>query len=462
MVVVFFVMFTMVACQATKQTAPTATSTAKPVQPQATQTSKPVSQPTQTEQTAQTGLYIVGYSNYTDGFGDFHIVGEIKNGSMKSLTQMELTVEVKDASGLSLLKDSNNKGVASLTFSPSMDNLAPGESSPFDYWLSSDAGKPDKYTVTVTGFNTSSVQRPKLKVTHTQMVSSGDGSFYITGEILNLDTKPVEVHNLAGAMLDSSGQVVSTSMSSDYSTYLEPAGDSAELDRTPFIVTMDDPGNSPTRWNTYLDAEIVDPIDEFDASVKIANNYQDENKSTHIVGTVTNNSSVVLSTLIVAGVYAADGTVLDAYSARTPVHIDPGETVPFDITSFSNVNGDSTQASRIDHFTVQIDSYSTFETAIESVLMQTTNDNVNKSGAIWTVTGQVKNSSQKNLSSETVVVMVYDKSGALVAANWDDLFPTGDSFVDGDVASYTIDISFDPGADTSGYTFETLVKGDVK
>jgi hypothetical protein len=458
LMVVSIVLFVMSACQGSKQTSPTATSVPKTVQPQATQTS----QPSQTSQTSQTGLYIVGYSNYTDSFGDFHIVGELKNGGTKVLTQMELTVEVKDVSGNSLLTDSNNKNVASLTFSPSLDNLAPGESSPFEFSVSSDAGKPDKYTVSVTGFNTSTVQRPKIEVKNTQMVSSEYGSFYISGEIINLDTKPVLIHNLAGAMIDSKGQVVSTSYSSDYSSYLEPAGNSDELDRTPFFITVDDPGSSPGKWNTYLDAEAVDPIDEYAISVKIANNYQDENKTAHVVGTVTNNSSVVLSTLVVAGLYAADGTVLDAYSSRTPVHVDPGETVPFDITAFSNVNNNAAQASRIDHITVQIDSDSTFETSIESVLMETTNDNANKNGSNWTVTGQVKNSAQKSLSSETVVVMVYDASGALIAVNWDDLFPTGDSYANGDVASYTVDIYFDPNVDTSGYTFKTLVKGDVK
>jgi hypothetical protein len=468
MMVVSIILLTMLACLVGSPASPTVTEAPSPTQPLATQTSRPTSkppqntQPAQTQPANQTGLHIVGYSNYTDSSGDFHIVGEIKNADTKALNQMELTVEVKDASGKSLLKDSNGNNVASLTISPSLDNLAPGESSPFEFNLSSDAGKPDTFTVKVTGQNTSSVQRPNIQVTNTQMVPSGNGSFYITGEIINLDDKPVEVHNLAGAMLDSAGQVVSTSLSYDYSAYLEPAGNSDELDRTPFIITLDDPGSSPSKWNTYLDAEAVDPIDEYDVSVKIANNYLDENKSVHLVGTVTNDSNVVLNTLIVAGLYAADGTVLDAYATRTPVNVGPGETVPFDISTFSNVNNNSDQANQVDNFSVQIDSYNTFESSIENVLLQTTNDTVAKNGSTWTVSGQVKNTSQKNLSSETVVVMVYDASGALMAVSWDDLFPKGDYYASGDVAPYTVDINFDPGADTSGYTFKTLVKGDVK
>ena len=48
------------------------------------------------------------------------------------------------------------------------------------------------------------------------------------------------------------------------------------------------------------------------------------------------------------------------------------------------------------------------------------------------------------------------------AVNWDDLFPTGASYANGDVASYKVDIYFDPGVDASGYSYKTLIKGDIK
>lgn len=468
--VVSIVFLTMVACLAGSPAAsPTAAEAPSATQPQATQASQPTStgkppeitQPAQTEPAHPAGLYIVSDSSYTDSFGDFYIVGEVKNADTKALTQLELTVEIKDASGKSLLKDDKGNIVASLTFAPSMDSLAQGESSPFEYRLASDAGKPDKYTVTVNGQATGTLQRPKIQVKNTQMVPL-NGGFYITGEITNLDNKPVLIHNLAGAMEDSTGKVVSTSLTSDYSAYLEPAGNSSALDQTPFSISVADPGNSPTKWTTYLDAEAVDPIQKYDVSVKVAGTYVDDSENGHIVGTVTNKSSDILSTEIVAGVYAKDGTVLDAYATTAPVNVDPGESVPFDISTFANVNTNHDQAGKIDNFTVQIDPQNTFKSPFESVLLKTSNDAVNKSGSTWTVTGQVKNTSQKSLSSATVVVMVYNASGALVASNYDDIFPSGDSIASGAVSAYTVDIHFDPSADTSGYTYKTLVKGDVK
>ena len=416
----------------------------------------------QTQGTPQVGLFITSTSSYTDSLGNFHVVGEIKNGEPQTLTDMELTLIVKDADGKTLLSDPNQKPVDSLIFSPEMNNLAAGETSPFETIVDAIVGIPAKFDVTVTGQQTSTLVRPKIRIMHTQMKPSTNNSYFITGEVVNLSDQPVRIHALAGAMLDSNNNVISSAASLDYSAYLEPAGDSNDMDTTPFIIMVDNPGSSPAHWKTYLDAEAIDPINGFDVSIDISNHYMDDNNIIHIIGSVTNNTQSVLLMTIVAGLYDGDGSVLDAYASITPVHVAPGENVPYDISTFGNVNNNATEAARLDNFSVQIDSDNTWEPSIETVDLSASNGKVEKNGNTWTFTGQVTNTSAQVLSSETVVVTMYDENNTIMAMNWLDLFPSGNSIASGEVLDYSIDVYLDPEGESSNYTYITLVQGDVK
>jgi len=416
--------------------------------------------------TPQAGLHVVNFTTYKDSSGSFHVVGELKNSDKKILTQMELTIEIKDASGTSLLKDNNDKAVDSLTFSPMLSNLAPDESSPFDYTLDAGAGTPDAKSVmvTATGQNTSDVTRAAVQIQNAQMVASGEDSYLVSGEIVNKSDKPVEIRDLAAALVDNKSQIISADYSVDYAIYLQPTGDQNKLDTTPFYLRVNNPGTKPADFKTYLDVQEVDQPDSYAVKIDITNNYFDDSGAFHIVGNITNKSTDILTTQIVAGLYDKDGVVLDAYSTSSPVNLAVGEVIPYDISNFPNVNGNQSEANRLDHFTVQIDDYFTFPSSIETVPLKSTNDKTakNEPNTEWTVTGQVANNSSKNLSSVIVMVGVYDDKGNPVAVNYDYISPSGDSIAPGDVNSYKIVVVLDPKAEPTGYTVKTLVKGEVK
>ena len=416
--------------------------------------------------TPQAGLHVVNFTTYKDSSGSFHVVGELKNSDKKILTQMELTIEIKDASGTSLLKDNNDKAVDSLTFSPMLSNLAPDESSPFDYTLDAGAGTPDAKSVmvTATGQNTSDVTRAAVQIQNAQMVASGEDSYLVSGEIVNKSDKPVEIRDLAAALVDNKSQIISADYSVDYAIYLQPTGDQNKLDTTPFYLRVNNPGTKPADFKTYLDVQEVDQPDSYAVKIDITNNYFDDSGAFHIVGNITNKSTDILTTQIVAGLYDKDGVVLDAYSTSSPVNLAVGEVIPYDISNFPNVNGNQSEANRLVHSTVQIDDYFTFPSSIETVPLKSTNDKTakNEPNTEWTVTGQVANNSSKNLSSVTVMVGVYDDKGNPVAVNYDYISPSGDSIAPGDVNSYKIVVVLDPKAEPTGYTVKTLVKGEVK
>ncbi|MCJ7586126.1 MAG: hypothetical protein MUO30_15355, partial [Anaerolineales bacterium] len=126
---------------------PTVTQTPPP----ATQVPPPATQALTQPPTTSGELTIVSTFAFTDEWGEYHVVGELQNGADRVLTSIELTIEIKDASGNSLLKDDNGNVVPTLTFQPLLYTFTPGEASPFGYYLSADAGQPATYNVTITG-----------------------------------------------------------------------------------------------------------------------------------------------------------------------------------------------------------------------------------------------------------------------------------------------------------------------
>jgi hypothetical protein len=436
--------------------------TVTPTPPPATQAPPPATQ-APTQPPAATGeLTVTNTFAFTDQWGDYHVAGELQNGTDRVLASIELTIEIKDASGNSLLKDDNDNIVPSLTFQPMLYTLAPGEASPFEYYVSSDAGQPSAYNVTITGQQTGQVNRANLTVENAQLVDDGQGTLYLSGELVNQGNQWAHVNTLAGAALDSNDKVLSTDWTSTYTTELAPAGDQAERDRTPFVISFSTPpGVELAQWATYMDAEVIDAPTEYPIQVELANNYFDGYKDFHIVATLTNTGTDNLHTLVVAGLYADDNTVLDADWQFVPIIIAPGESVPVDIHSFSSVNFSDTQAGRVSTFTVQTDPYSTYPATYEVVALTTKNDQVQKESGSWTITGDVTNTSSQKLSSETVVVAIYDGQGNLAATDYTYISPTGDSIASGETNSYEVTIYLDPNVDTTNFMFKTIVQGDV-
>jgi hypothetical protein len=431
-------------------------------------TKEPISSPalniTETIQvnTGVGNLHVVGSSYFTDEWGGFHVVGLVQNNSQSALTSIELTIEIKDAAGNSLIKDDQGETVANITFAPLLYTLASGESSPFRYDYDAANGVPDTFSVNVASYQETEVKRPKLVVENVHMIGDGASSIYISGEIVNQSAQWAHINGLSGAALNENQQILSADWSGTYSTELAPSGDPDGNGRTPFIVTIPDPGNPYSTWGIYMDADVIDKPQTYSVKIDLSNNYLDTYGSFHIVGTITNLSNEKLSILLVAGVYDDNSTVLDAYYSFVPITAETGDEVPFDISGFSNINYNSDQAGKIDSFTVQVDPYSTYPALGESVKLESSDANCIQDSGIWNCKGTVVNSSGKELSGETIVAGIYDVSGKIVASDYTYVFPQGDTIASGDVNSYDFSIDVDPLVDMSDYTFRVYIQGDVK
>jgi hypothetical protein len=423
----------------------------------------PTSQPpvVNTPVTQANDLVISSTNAFIDSYGTYRVVGEVVNQSSTIITSIELTLDIKDASGNSLLKDDNGNITLNTIISPMLYTLAPGEASPFEYSYDTTNGTPASYNVTITGKQTGTANRSTMKWENVQLVDDGSGWYYLTGELVNTSSQWAHINSLAGAVLDDSNNVLSADWTGTYTTELAPKGDVSGRDRTPFEINFPNPTNA-TQWSLYWDADVADNVTDYPLVVKVTDSYFDQNGSEHLVGWVTNNSDQSLDSLVIGGLYGADGTVLDASYSFLSIPMKPGEAIPFNISSFGSVDYSHEQASLVSSYTAQFDTYFTSPPSSEFVDLSAAGETIQKDGATWNFSGSVTNSSDKSLSSATVVVMVMDAQNNLIAMEYTTVYPTGDAIATGETNTYTMSVYLDPAIDASGFSTTTMVVGNVK
>jgi hypothetical protein len=406
-------------------------------------------------------LTITSTNAFTDSYGTYHVVGEVLNNSSAVVSSIELTVEIKDTAGNSLIKDDSGNVAANAQVSPMLYTLAPGEASPFEYSYETTQGTPASFNVTISGQQTGTVNRASLNTENVQLVDDGQGWYYLTGELVNTGSQWAHINSMAGAVLDDTNHILSADWTATYATEVAPAGDAAGRDRTPFEINFPNPGGA-TKWHVYLDADVSDTVIDYPLGVTISNTYFDQYGSFHVVGWLANNSDKLLDSLVVAGVYGADKTVLDSSYSFVPVPVKPGANAAFSVSSFSSINYNPNQASLVDTTSIQADPWFTYPPTNDVVDLAATGETITKNGATWTFDGSVTNTSDKSLSGATVVVMITDVQNKLIAMEYTSISPSGDAIAPGDSNPYSVSIYLDPKANTTGLTTSTVVIGDVK
>lgn len=406
-------------------------------------------------------LEILSTSSFMDSYSGFYVFGEVANNSDSPITSIELSISITDASGASLLKDDNGNPTDTNTFYTMLWTLDANESSPFSYYFDTTDGIPANYEVSISSYDAGTANRGQLQSENVQIVEDGSGYYVLTGELVNMSDQWVHIWGLTGGVLDDANTVLSADWTGTFTTLLAPNGEGSDRNRTPFYVSFPVPMTEATQWSLWWDADIETDVTDYALGVEVTNSYFDEYGSAHLVGVVENNADTALNSLVVAGLYAEDGTVLDASYSFLPVPILPGVQVPFDVSYFGSVNYSEEQAALVSRYTVQFDPWSTYPPLYENVGLAAAGETIQKDGSTWTVAGNFTNTTDKNLSGVTVMVAVYDSTNALVAMGYTYAFPSGDSFAPGAGDAYEIFIYLEPGIDTTGFTTQTFVVGDV-
>jgi len=405
-------------------------------------------------------LSITSTNAFTDQFGSYHVVGAVHNSTAGPLTAIQLTIAIKDAAGNSLLKNDSGAPVPNLVFSPMLSSLAPGESSPFDYSYDTRKGTPANYAVKIIGYQSGQVDRAALKVVNPQIADDQKGTLYLSGKLTNTGSQWVHINALAGAVVGSGEAPLSAGSSFIFDSELAPSGDANQRDQTPFVISFPSPGAGQVDWRIYWDANLASAPADYSTDLAFTNSYFDQNGAYHIVGYVTNKTTTTMNPLLVAGLYAQDGTVLDAAYSFLTAPVEPGKNIPFDLSYFGSVNSNKAQASRVRTFSVQVDPARTKVPDGPSAALAPSDVRIQKDGAVWTFSGAATNSTGKDLSGATVIVSIMDAQNNLVAVVSSNVLPSSGSYSPGSGISYQLVAALDPTVDATGFKATTMVIGN--
>jgi hypothetical protein len=393
-------------------------------------------------------LTITTLQGYLDEYGYWHIVGLLRNDSQLALSDIEMEVDMLDDAGTSLYKQ---------VTSTMINHLAPGESSPFEVWVYEALPNVESYTAKVISSNTTDLQRASMEITNVIQVVDQFDTIYLTGEVINNGTQPVEVTNLAASLYNDSGEIVTAGTVNVIRQHLEPG------EIGPFRFNLYAPANllsSLTRYEFHPDVIVAQPAQEFSHELSSFNNYLDISGNFHLFGTLTNTSDLVMSVAMVAGIYDAAGIVLDASSTILPViSIAPGEQIPFDFVTWGAMSYTEDGYAKAAEYSVDIDYYQTYETSIELVPLTTQEDANTFTLGEAKFFGSVVNDSGQDLAGATVIVALYARdTGSLIATNYDWII---EEISNGDTATYDVDLPVPQGFDPNNMEYELIARGEV-
>lgn len=403
---------------------------------------------------------VFGYQDTGGFFTYYHLVGNIYNGADTAVTNVEITISIKDAGGKTVLKDDTDNPAETITITPLLWTIQPGQSAPFAYSFSLEEANPESYEANISNFVPTDAREVKVEVQHDQMVKGDDGTVYIVGELVNLGDTAVELSTMAGAALDGDQHVVAANSYAAVARYLAPAGDTGGNDRSAFRISMTGPAPTAKTWAVYLDAKPVRPEKASNLELSAPGLYLDENGYVHMVGMATNKGEETIEAMILAGLYSADGVVLDADSAYLPYALEPGQSVPYHFSSFGGVDNVLGQSDRLAEAKARV--ISALSNSYEHVSLETRNNAQEQTGGLWHFSGEAVNNSGKQLSWATVVIAVYNRQGKLLATVDSDVYGQNGAIEPQEALAYQIDLEMPAEADPANVTIETYVQGLVR
>ena len=438
-----------------------AAATATSVPAEATEVSHP---PTEPALIKEGDVEILNSTSYTDRYNDFYVVGELVNNTDRAIENVVLSLSITDEAGGSLLKDENDNPVDSIDIYPYIGVFSPGISAPFSYYISPDEALPVNYEVSVKSYDRSSAAKLKeFDVQNVQTNFMDNGDVILTGEVVNMSSVQMDVESLAGALLDESGNVLAANSTLTYSRYLYPAGDSEGRDRGPFAVTLFGPIENVSQWKIYVRSLENTSVPSADLEIELAGSYVDLLGTYHLVGTVTNNGSSQVSPSVIGGLYGSDQAVLDASSSSIPLYLNAGESAPFDLNSFRVVPYISPDQLSPAEQIVLPDLYWSYATDYEVVSLEAQEVRVVEEDSDWNITGTAVNTTDKNLSSLSVVVQFLDENGQVMATNSTALYPAegSETIQPGDSNGFSLFVYAPEEWDLSAQTYQIILQGVV-
>jgi hypothetical protein len=370
-------------------------------------------------------IEILMVNGFLDNFETWTVVGLVRNNTDNTLDNIEVEVAIFDAAGNELFSETT---FADLFY------LSPGEITPFSLKIYEELPDADNFIANVVGNSIADIERTTLDVENLAFVVDDNGDTHITGELFNNTSEPAFINSLAGATFDASGQIVSADFYNVSVRYLDPN------DSGPFRISITGPQagvDEIDHYEVYVDAETDLEIEPARIIISDAFNYLDFFENLHLVGEITNQDERYLNIRLIAGIYDAQGSVLDAAYVDLPISsIAPGERVPFDFDVWGPLNFTAGLFDAAETYSIQVDGYWTWETDIRTIDLATRDDQSEYDTFDITYSGSVVNDSGGMVSNTTILIALRDiQSGEVVGTGIDFIF---DDLEAGAAAEYLV------------------------
>ncbi len=270
---------------------------------------------------------------FKDAVGAWRVVGVINNASSEAVSKVVTGVET-------MTKDNQPADQGEDVSAYPLD-LQPGASAPFTAWIDRDIPGLDHFVVEVDEcVLAEQEERSEVEVRGGQLVVDDKGAAQLTAELVNPGLKTVLVNGLIAAVYDQAGILITAEYAAVGPRYLAP-GESG-----PVRATLDlPPGGAANVKGYQLFRDVLvnqpgAPALDIDRDVQVISHYVDAGGHFHLIGQITNPGAADLMTSLQATVYtdSTRSSVVDADDFTTWIPLEPGETLPFDMTGWGPLN----------------------------------------------------------------------------------------------------------------------------
>jgi hypothetical protein len=413
-------------------------------------------------------LDLHGISTYEDNSQYFRVVGLLTNGTDKPVNNVQLSLQLTDGSGKTVLQDDSGNPTSTVTLSPILSTIDTGETAPFEYFLSTNGLDTSSWQAKVaidSSENPTDLQRVPVVVANNLLTVGSGGDVFLTGELVNMSDQPAQINNFAGALLDGSGNVAAASSFEEVARLLAPAGAASGSDRSPFVIRLSGPVKKDVTPNFYVDGVAGSSSDmetAADVHLKLNTSFVDANNDVHILATLSNSGTNTMTVRLVAGLYDQSGKVLDGSSNDSPLYLTPGASAPVPVYFFPVVDGNPDLINQVVSYTAQIDPYWTFPSSREFVALNASNVTTEASGSSLTIKGEVVNTSSKPLDRATVMIVIRGADGKLVTADWTTAAPDSGAIAPKAKQTWSVTTELPTKVDPATLKVETVVQGYIK
>jgi len=401
---------------------------------------------------------ITGVHWFKDSHGAWRVVGVITNNSSKAVSKVVTGVETYTKSGQPADQGED--------VSAYPDDLKPGAQAPFTAWIDREIPGLDHFDVEGDEcILADSAERGSVDVRGGRMALDNAGAAQVTAELFNPSTKAILVNGLMAAVYDQAGNLVAADYVNVATRYLEP-GESG-----PVRASLDLPTGGAQQIKSYkffMDPLISQPAPlplNVSQDVKIISHYTDQKGQFHLVGQITNPGTKELMTSLQATVYtdSTKSSVADAAFFDTNVPIQPGESLPFDLTGWgalNNTRGLWDQLARKNAaISLRLEPFLTWTEATRVAKLSLSDGSVSFNDQLVLFTGKVRNDMNGRINAGEVVAVVRQKANGQIVATGSQPLTITDSAAPGQVLDYSITVALPANLDPATLDTEVSAVG---